>query len=214
MSKNNMNNKKRTFILEILINCGILLMLSHTASSQTISFEKKSVIQILLYEKSQMSILSDVIESWAGKEFPSINSEVMYSTIRLKYDRLYDDFDPKLHVEYDFDNITEELYVVRYIWGFESFNPSEDLERFEKYRKSENEFMNKFFNFKKEFIKKFGNPIIDKTYEDKDYGYNEDSEWEDKEKSIVLIIDFDRKIDKIGTGGNGFQYVSVKVSFK
>ncbi|MDP4272596.1 MAG: hypothetical protein Q8909_21105, partial [Bacteroidota bacterium] len=115
------------------------------------------------------------------------------------FQRADDNFDPKLHVWYHFDQKTEILKGIKYYWGLynPSLNPSRNRRKIEQLTKQANRFFEKYFLLQSQLEDLYGKPVKVKLLADDEDSFIKSIYWEDNEKIICLSIRFDRKIKEI-----------------
>lgn len=133
------------------------------------------------------------------------------------FERVHDDFTPRLHVWYMFSNETHKLGEVYYHWGYynPAFDPDSNRELMEALTKKEDVFQKKYNELYTYLLARFGSTVKTDTIDNKNKLIKSDY-WETKDKIIKLSMHFSRNIIEIpgvGIAPNFFR-IGVTVHFK
>ncbi len=206
--------KKRILILLI---SGFIITGFTSMNGRLINFDATTIEDMILQEKKQGGIAIDTIKNFGILKNPHNDIYTLIQTEAYIYKRIYDDFDPQLHVWYHFDKETKKIKGIRCNWGLynPSFNPRKEKDRLIELSKKEKIFKRKYKSLKKELIGSYGKPIKSKTIKDDKYGLIENIFWEDEEKIIGLSIKFERKLKEIpGVGVLGDYKIEIMMTNK
>ena len=194
-----------------------LLITHFTALSQDLQFDRRTVNEIVSFEKGQSGIVIDSIESFGILRNPHIDINTLDKTEAYIFKRENDSFVPQLHVWYHFDIKTKQIKGIRYNWGLynPSFNPTKERNKLELLIKREKEFKNKYKSLRQELTDLFGDPIKSNTLADNKRSLIEETFWINSDKIIGLSIRFDRQIVEIpGAGIISDFHIEIMTTFK
>ncbi len=187
----------------------LLLLLPVGAMSQELVLEKMPLAEAIALEEDLNSINKGFHPLQIFDQFINEN----YITLKyqcLRFERVDDDFSPKLHTWYSFDN-DSIVRVIKYYWGFYStgFNPTKNQELITAELNNTEKWEKKYEALKKKIKRKVGSR--GKEVKNKEFGaYNyKEMEWIKDDYKIVLTSKIVHSEDwKFDT------YVSIQIFLK
>jgi hypothetical protein len=173
-------------------------------------FEKKSLDELRVYEKSINSEYLGFVKTQVAKDyFPTAKENHDYYPLCFK--RTNDDFFPQLRIEYFYDENDSTLLATSYDWNIMDYvkNLKTDGDKFEVEKKRKKEYLKKYNDIKKELINKYGEPsTVEETKSGEGYFYR--LRWKNEANEILVLLKFSTKL-KVLPGNMKFGSFDIRV---
>lgn len=185
-------------------------------SQEQFSFSRLEYSGIEAVEKNHESLLIDSLEFTIS--IGNYGSSIYKKTHTLIYQRVNDDFSPKLHVWYHLEPSTRELVGITYNWDFYNpgFNPDKNRDLIIATNAREEEYREKYEGINEQLQELFGPPNYINSISDNEYSFNEMQYWESDNQFIYSRMRFQRTLTEspfIGLANNHF-VVQMVLSYK
>jgi hypothetical protein len=200
---------------KVVLIC-LILIVQIGYGQENFQFKKINQNEILIIEEENKGLIRDTVEF--GLSLNNFGTSIMTKTRAYIFERVEDDFSPKLHVWYHIDSMNNDLVAVTYNWDFYNpgFSPDKNRELLIATNKRESEYQQKYNALNTLLKIIFDSPKEVNLISDNDNSFNEMTCYENEEMYAYSRIRFQRTIKEhpmIGLANNHF-VVQMVISYK